>query len=328
MERTLYEPVMHLFNAPHRFVTSDRKGLSAFGVELDGIKRKVDIAAFEWSGDYDVNTVAVECKIGGDWVGPSKAIDQATAYQVLFQKTYIASTTMEADLGHLKPILKKIGVGYIHVDEKCARMVFPANRAPWFNQQSSKLQVRRKAMLALAFQEIYGKERIRVGRADRHGEIWVSNNKEKSCNLLIHLYPRNRDAKILEDELHIGFNIEKKRIVERAFRVVDLEDLYKSLSELPSNYFLLLWDASRRGHDKLCCKYQANQVSLTELQTLTGKIRRMDYKVNLQVIAITSAKDLDNMSREGVTRLVKEVDVHLRPIFNLVPRPLWETSVK
>gem|GEM_PF-4250609 len=53
----------------------------------------------------------------------------------------------------------------------------------WFNKEKAVINVKRRAMIILAFAEIYGKSSVHVGRANRPHEVWVSSPKAKSCNL-------------------------------------------------------------------------------------------------------------------------------------------------
>jgi len=316
-ERVLYPPLMRFLDAPNRFLTCDMRGSSPFGIELHGEQLKVDVSAFEWNNDYEINAIAVECKLNGGWRVPSEALAQGTAYQTLFQETYIASNVEGESLGYLKQILETLGLGYIYVNEGGgAERVLEAGCSPsWFDQDLHRIQVRRKAVVALAFQEEYGKESIRVGRADRPREIWVSNRRDKSCNFFLHLHPASEELGISEDELHVGFNIEKKRVVRRGIRNLDLREYQRILSSLPSDYSLLLWDTRTRGTDRLILRVRANEVSLSELEDVMGEIRSLDYRVCLQVARVMPARLLDEMQREVITRMVRAVNKEVQPIF-------------
>jgi len=63
----------------------------------------------------------------------------------------------------------------------------------------------------LAFAGVFGNGSVLLGRANRPYEVWVSSDKTKSYNFFMHLHPKNEENGILEDELHMGVNAEKRR---------------------------------------------------------------------------------------------------------------------
>ena len=91
---------------------------------MKGYAPKVDLVAFRWTSDFNIDVVAVEVKSGSDASSPLWATTQATTYQLLFPSVYIAAETPPEELHYSEGILRALGLGYINVSVKKAKFVF------------------------------------------------------------------------------------------------------------------------------------------------------------------------------------------------------------
>ena len=324
-EKKLYGPVRDLFKSRDYFVVCDMKGSSPFSIRLDGVERRVDVTAVRWEDDA-IRSVGVECKSGDSWVKALEALPQALFYWFVFDEVYIATRRISdlnrlESIHHLKSVLEPIGVGFIEVDGSRAHIVIPAKpSAPLQggDEELMKRNVERKAKVILTFAGIFGDESVRVGRANRPYEVWVSSDKTKSYNFFMHLHPKNEEDGILEDELHMGVNAEKKEVIKKFVKRVSAQNFYGELSRLPQSYYLLLWYVPKRGVGELVLREQVGNCDRSRVKECFEEIEDRDCKVCLQVARIIPAKELDGKSREDMEGLFRGVQGELGSLFNLI----------
>jgi len=276
----LYKPIEDMFAKRGYFSVSSRRKLpservhSPFGVNVHGATKKIDVVAFRWT-DGEIEAKAVECKYGRTWEAAGEALGQATAYQRLFPEAYVATQAAEEDLKHVESLLRELGLGYISVEDSKTEEVFPPSRNIRFNRKEFELQVKNKAIALLACYHVLGSDNFQFGRADEPGYIWISSLE--ACNISCSFSK--------SEPFWFALNIESKPAVKRIFSTLEVKELYKRLSGLPSDYHI--WYAKFASYRPK--KYEQEEerpVSELKLQDITSyvdKIRKWNWKAHIQV---------------------------------------------
>ena len=189
---------------------------------------------------------------------------------------YVATRTGEEDLKHVESLLRELGLGYIQVEDVEAEEIFPPGRNNRFNQKEFELQVKGKAVALLACYDVLGSSNFQFGRADEPGYIWVSS-----------LEPCNISCSVQEQGMIFWFalNIEKKDSISRIFSTVEVKQLHKLLSELPSDYLLWLgkfatYRPKKYEHDE---ERPVSELKLQDVISYTDKIRKWNWRAHVQV---------------------------------------------
>lgn len=280
-EKVLYKPIEDMFVKKGYFSISSREKLpgervhSTFGVNVHGVTKKIDVVAFRWI-DEEIEAKAVECKYGKTWEAAGEALGQATAYQRLFPEVYVATQAGEEDLKHVESLLRELGFGYISVENGEAEEIFPPAHNIRFNQKEFELQVKGKAIALIACYNVLGSDNFQFGRADSPGYIWISSLEP--CNVSCSLQDIGRI-------FWFALNIEKKGAVKRIFSEVEVEELYKLLHELPSDYHVWLgkfasYRPKKYEHEE---EKSVSELKLQDIASYVVKIKRWGWKAHVQV---------------------------------------------
>lgn len=312
-EKVLYKPIEDMFVKKGYFSISSRRKLpsekvhSPFGVNVHGVTKKIDAVAFR-AIDEEIEAKAVECKYGGTWEAAGEALGQATAYQRLFSDVYVATQAGEENLKHVESLLRELGLGYISVEDDEAEEIFPPSHNIRFNQKEFELQVKGKAIALLTCYEILGSDNFQFGRADKSGYIWISS-----------LEPCNMSCSVQEPGMIFWFalNVEKKDTINRIFSTVEVKELHKLLSKLPSNYSIWLGKfASYRPK-----KYEpeeerpTSELKLQDIVSYVDKIRKWNWEAHVQI-----GKNVffDVLSKTTFTCELKKAISELSPLQRLL----------
>jgi len=323
-EDQLYSPVEKFFKNRGYFTVSalskksGEVARSTFGVNVNGEMKKVDVAAFKWLDNHNIEAIAVECKLGKTCRHAGSALYQATAYQVLFPKVYVASQADLSELKHVESSLKQLGLGYILVKEE-ATMIFPSAENARFSQIEFNRQLRNRIAVLLAFNAVFGEE-MEFGNAGNPEEIWVSNKRIQTCNMLMHLK---------ENRAWMGLNIEKKEAVKRSLASLNTGDFHNLVSELDPEYSLVVRKfigKQRLGKTEIWKKLSASKSTLTQLESIRSSIleclRNKDAGVDFQIIKDVETEALQNMTRESVIKEVQKMKQEIEPLYDLLKAPL------
>lgn len=141
---------------------------------------QVDVAAFRWH-DNDVDAIAVEAKRGASPSAPLWAVEQAASYQLLFPRVFIAT---EADASAVQafsePIMRQLGLGYIHVAASRATMEMQSQLHARTSQRIMDDVLRPAAVTALLWHSLI-REEARL--APCLGEYWVWSRSNDQMQL-------------------------------------------------------------------------------------------------------------------------------------------------
>ena len=255
-----------------------------------------------------IEAKAVECKAGRTWEAAGEALGQATAYQRLFPDVYVATRAGEEDLKHVESLLRELGLGYIQVEDGEAEEIFPSGHNIRFNRKEFELQVKGKAIALLACYDVLGRDKFQFGRADDPGYVWVSS-----------LEPCNISCSVQEPGMIFWFalNIEKKGAINRMFSTVEVKELHKILSELPSDYRLWLgkfatYRPKKYEHEE---ERPASELKLQDVVSYTDKIRKWEWKAHVQV---GKSVYFDVLSKTKFTSELRKAISELSPLQRLL----------
>ena len=309
-EYVLYKPIEDMFAKKGYFSISSRKKLpnervhSPFGVNVHGATKKIDVVAFrEIDGEIDAR--AVECKYGRTWEAAGEALGQATAYQRLFPKVYVATQAEEEDLKHVEPLLRQLGLGYISVKDDEPEELFPPSHNIRFNQKEFELQVKCKATTLLTGCEVLGRDNFQFGSASEPYYIWISS-----------LEPCNVSLEVKNKIIWFGLNLESKSAVRRIFSRVQVGKLYKLLSELPSDY--VLWLAKFTSYRPK--RHEQEEIGpVSELKPLDvaayiDKIKKWNWEAHIMV---QKEREFDVLSKTIVEAELQKSITELSPLQRL-----------
>lgn len=190
----------------------------------------VDIAAFRWGDDKNIDDLAIECKDGDGWNNVCDALSpQAISYQVPFTKVFIS--TKAKDLEHLDAILDQLKIGYLRVRNKKVSKIKDASNGINFENANYNSQVRNWGKLILAFQEALGDfEFGQDNKRDSGLTIYVNTPSKKGGGDLQYV------AWGKEKNCRFAVFVESKPSVRHIAEKVDPSELFNLLKELPEEY--------------------------------------------------------------------------------------------
>lgn len=205
-----------------------------FGVlSYEGFKH-TDLGAFMWKDQEDIRALAVECKCQGT---PRNsyfaALGQAVEYQLFFPEVLIV-THEGTFLSDQETILKKLGLGYMMINEKeePLNIVEPSIESnSLFDRSLFEDQVRNRAILALTFDQLFpgSFDKGFFGGTER-GELWIHNKPKGEIQF--------RSWTKYGKESYFGINIESVHLIKNIVNNVDIDELAKLFSELPPEFTL------------------------------------------------------------------------------------------
>lgn len=212
--------------------------LPEFGVlSYEGVKQ-VDLAAFKWKNNKEVQAVAFECKcMGTARESFLAALGQAVEYQSFFPEVFI--TTQDGEIfSDQESVLKKLGLGYMRINDKGELQKgfepLPSENDS-FDESSFVYQVRNRAIVLLVFSELfpdaYKKEYF--GGA-KQGDLWIYNKPKGKVQF--------RAWAGIGSASYFGINIEAVRLIRNLVRKIDLDQLLEIFSKLPHEYKAELYE--------------------------------------------------------------------------------------
>jgi len=188
-----------------------------------------DVSAFKWVNLYEIENVAVECKITRH---PRSLIQtcltQAREYQAAFQHVYLAAPTLgDKSLQTIKSLLSLLRMGLLSVDEKLRVSVeSESDTSPRLDSTEFLYRVRQRAVAILSYRDVFGGD-FDLNLPDH--EIVYCFFKGEPANFLLSNAYSGRDY-------FLGICIEQKGNVKSTLGQVKHQLLYKMLSSLPSGY--------------------------------------------------------------------------------------------
>jgi hypothetical protein len=208
--------------------------LPEFGVlSYEGVKQ-VDLAAFKWKNDREVQAVAFECKCKGTARESFlAALGQAVEYQLFFPEVFIV-TQYGNFFQDQESVLKKLGLGYIMINDKGEGEVGAApsiEKNSLFNEGLFNDQVRNRAILLLVFSELFP-EAYKKGHfgGTKQGELWIHNKAKGKVQF--------RAWTRIGSNSYFGINIEAVRLIRNIIKNMDVDRLLEIFSKLPLGYTL------------------------------------------------------------------------------------------
>jgi hypothetical protein len=321
-ERRLYRPIETLFEKQEYRVLSHRKkkkeerAHSGFPIEVNGETMIVDVAAFKWLDDSQIEAIAVECKLGKRASKAGSALYQATAYQVLFPKVYVAAEAPRKELNHVEKSLHQLGLGYIEVDGEIATEIFLPKHECNVRYDSAEFdrQPRSKIAAFLAFLEVFSGE-TQFGREKKMGEVFLMGKVYKSCNFL--LKTENQGASM-------GLNIENKEPVKKFLSSVDIRGLHSLISNLSPEYHLVVKKfVGKKVHgiteERALIDKPVSEITLPILEDYKSQIlKHLSVKDKCVDFQILRHVDLQSVSRGSIITEVKTMKEKIEPLYNLL----------
>ena len=208
--------------------------LPEFGVQsYEGFK-KVDVTAFKWKNEVDVEVVPFECKCQKTARDSFlAALGQAVEYQRFFPEVFIV-TQNDKLFPDQKLILEKLGLGLMMINEQeeLERGVEPSmNENILYDESLFSNQVRNRAVLLLVFNELFPDacKNSYFGGQSR-GELWIYNKPIGEVQF--------RAWTGIESASYLGINIEAVRLIRNITRNLDLDELLAVFSKLPPEYIV------------------------------------------------------------------------------------------
>lgn len=219
------------------FEEKDYRVLPEFGVKFNGYCRQIDVAAFRWKNDEEIEAVAVECKcLSTSREGCKEALGQATDYQLFFPYVYIATQEDKLYYADEEWILTKLGLGRLMINEKgiVKEVTYPSNELfqQNFLEEYLASQVRDKAVLFLTFCELFPDAyTMHYFGGMRKGELWVHNHPKDSVQFRVWCPAPSSDFKTT----FFGINIESVYPIRNILKNMDVNYLSSVFSALPSD---------------------------------------------------------------------------------------------
>jgi hypothetical protein len=214
--------------------------LPEFGVfSYEGVKQ-VDLAAFKWKNDREVEAIAHECKCKGTARESFlSSLGQAIEYQLFFPEVFIV-TQLGDFFQDQELVLKKLGLGYIMINDNGdgnVPVVPSARENSLFNEGMFTNQVRNRAILSLTFNELFP-EAYKKGHfgGTKQGELWT-HNKAKGKVQFRAWTGEGSDS-------YFGINIEAVRLIRNIVRNINIDRFLEILSSLTPEY---VFDFSERA---------------------------------------------------------------------------------
>ena len=206
--------------------------LPEFGVlSFEGVKQ-VDLAAFKWKNDKEVQATAFECKCKGTARESFfAALGQAVEYQQFFPEVFIA-THYGDYFRDQESVLKKLGLGYIMINNKGedeGGSVPSIEENSLFDEGLFREQVRNRGILLLVFSELFP-EAYKKGHfgGTKQGELWVYNRAKGKVQFRAWTGTRS--------DSYFGINVEAVPLIRNIIRNMDINRLLEIFSKLPPGY--------------------------------------------------------------------------------------------
>lgn len=216
--------------------------LPEFGVlSYEGVKQ-VDLTAFKWKNNKEVQAVAIECKCK-ETARESflSALGQAVEYQLFFPEVFI--TTQDGEIfSDQESVLKKLGLGYIMINDKgiLQRGFEPSpSENSSFDESSFIYQVRNRAIILLVFNELFPeayKKNYFGGTKQR--DLWIYNKPKGKVQF--------RAWAGIGSASYFGINIEAVRLIRNIVPNIDVDRLLEIFSRLPLEYNVELYERATR----------------------------------------------------------------------------------
>lgn len=216
--------------------------LPEFGIRLDGTIKQIDLTSFKWKDDREIQAVAFECKcVGTAQESYLAALGQVLEYQLLFPE---ASIVTEGDelFEYQESILKKLGLGYIMVNDKgeYAIVMEPSiENNDSFDEKLFTGQVRNRAILALVFSELFP-DSYKAGHFGglKQGELWLHNKPKGNVQY--------RAWTMIGGDSYLGINVEAVHLIKNIVGNMDMDKLLEIFSRLPPKYTVDLAERATR----------------------------------------------------------------------------------
>lgn len=208
--------------------------LPEFGVLSYESMKQVDLAAFKWKENTEVQAVAFECKcIETARESFLAALGQAVDYQQFFPEVFI--TTQDGKIfSDQDSVLKKLGLGYMTINDKGELQKFfePSSRENnSFDESSFIYQVKNRAVILLVFNELFPQayEKRHFG-GTRQGQLWIHNNPKNKIQF--------RAWSEIGSNSFFGINVESVSLIRNIVKNVDIDQLVEIFSRLPPEYLV------------------------------------------------------------------------------------------
>jgi len=182
--------------------------------QFETCEGRVDIAAFKWKSNYEIDSIGVECKATTNPKAIMKTLrEQISNYQKYFPKVYLAIPDGGVNKV-IKTLCKSSDVGYIAVmSTKEAKVKLdPPNLNPVFDDSSYCSEVFAKAVMFLSFTSIFGSDVLYSS-----GRAWISTKGKVGFNLV-------QEA----DYADFGVNVEDTRKVLENVNEKNLYSFFKN----------------------------------------------------------------------------------------------------
>lgn len=215
--------------------------------ELDCIDKrlKIDLVAFKWQGNYNLETIAIECK--GEDVGIPSIVDsiysQVREYQRGFPTVYLALPKKKKKLP--QTLLEAYGVGLLTISDEVEEKISPQEDrvAPKLDSDIHGYGVRQKLVACSIFSELLGgdMQKLRMVHDKNFGfGCWT----DEFCNYYLgNTYSLTRDY-------YLSITLQKQENVG-VLKKVDVQDLYNLIENLPEDFKLSLWRVFVGGRNML-----------------------------------------------------------------------------
>ena len=217
--------------------------LPEFGVAYVDVKR-VDLAAFKWKNNKEIQTIAIECKCEGSARESFfAALGQSVQYQLFFPRVFIVTQDGEF-FPDQESILERLGLGYMMINEKgeLKGIVEPSmDKNCLLDKGFFVSQVRNRAVVLLVFNEMFPEAyNKRFFGGTRQGELWIHNKPKGKVQY--------RAWTKIGRASYFGINIEAVSLIRNIVKNIDVDQLYQIVSKLPAEYLVELYErATRRG---------------------------------------------------------------------------------
>lgn len=226
----LTEPLMKSFLRAEWLV------LPEFGlITPSGVKR-VDLAAFNWDGEYEA--LGFECKYESDSrKSLFSALGQAIEYQQYFKDVYIVTQNGEF-YSDEENILTSLGIGLIRVDidenQEILLVKSSYDNNTFFDTDFSEY-VRNQGIILIVFNTLFP-DSYKKGHygGSRQADLWIFNKPIGKVQY--------RAYAGLDRDVKFGINIESVKSIRNIYKNLDIDVFHKALSNLTYDFKLELWE--------------------------------------------------------------------------------------
>lgn len=271
--------------------------------ELDG--RKADIAAFKWKNDYEIESIAVECKGGTKNINTfiEAAWKQAREYQIAFPHVYLGIPAIEKlKLEDLINAIKRLRIGVFTVDDNESVKKEAADFSLRLKEKDYFLKVRQRAAALWSFKESTKKDEDEI--TEEYNPYGIACWTKGKVNYLI----TNGDIQA-DKNYHFGVNVEKIKNIKS-----DPEKLYRIIRNLPDEYILRIdynyKDKPRAVYHPILIK-RVNEIDIKDIKWMINYSKELEGK-KLGAIRIFISKKVWNLY-EALRK-----DEHLRRIEKVI----------